>query len=205
MKKFNNSQEEFWYSKFGDDYTIRNNSPDLLAASIYMFSKIINCTYGIKSILEIGANRGINYDALKQIIPKLNYSGIEINEKAANELRKKKIEVFFGSILDFKSKKKWDLTLSRGVLIHINPKFLDSCYKKLYDHSKKYIAICEYFNPSPLELDYRGHKQKLFKRDFVGEMLDKFSDLKLVNYGFCYKRDVNFPQDDINWFLLEKC
>ena len=63
MKKFNNSQEEFWYSKFGDDYTIRNNSPDLLAASIYMFSKIINCTYGIKSILEIGANRGINYDA----------------------------------------------------------------------------------------------------------------------------------------------
>ena len=95
--------------------------------------------------------------------------------------------------------------MSRGVLIHINPKFLDSCYKKLYDHSKKYIAICEYFNPSPLELDYRGHKQKLFKRDFVGEMLDKFSDLKLVNYGFCYKRDVNFPQDDINWFLLEKC
>ena len=63
--------------------------------------------------------------------------------------------------------------------------------------------IAEYYNPSPVGIDYRGYKDKLFKRDFAGEMLDGYQDLKLVNYGFCYHRGT-FPQDDISWFLLEK-
>ena len=70
--------------------------------------------------------------------------------------------------------------------------------------SKKYILICEYYNPSPTTISYRGHSDRLFKRDFAGEMLDKFSDLKLVDYGFSYHRDNSFPQDDITWFLLQK-
>jgi spore coat polysaccharide biosynthesis protein SpsF len=43
----------------------------------------------------------------------------------------------------------------------------------------------------------------LFKRDFAGEMLDKYADLKLCDYGFVYHRE-KFSQDDISWFLLEK-
>ncbi|NQU32085.1 MAG: pseudaminic acid biosynthesis-associated methylase [Bacteroidetes bacterium] len=42
------------------------------------------------------------------------------------------------------------------------------------------------------------------KRDFCGEMMDKFNNLKIVDYGFVYHRDTNFPNDDITWFLLEK-
>ena len=74
----------------------------------------------------------------------------------------------------------------------------------MYKNTKKYICIVEYYNPTPVEVIYRGHKGKLFKRDFAGEMLDKYRNLKLINYGFVYKRDNNFPYDDINWFLLEK-
>ena len=92
----------------------------------------------------------------------------------------------------------------KGVLIHINPKYLDLVYKKLYNTSKKYILIAEYYNPTPVEINYRGHEGKLFKRDFAGEMMDKYSNLKLVDYGFSYHRDNNFIQDDITWFLLEK-
>ena len=55
-----------------------------------------------------------------------------------------------------------------------------------------------------LKLKYRGHDGKLFKRDFCGEMMDKYSDLKLVDYGFGYRRDPVFQQDDMTWFLLEK-
>jgi len=62
----------------------------------------------------------------------------------------------------------------------------------------------EYYNPVPVEVSYRGHQGKLFKRDFSGEMLDKFKDLRLIRYGFVYHRDPSFPQDDITWFLLEK-
>ena len=94
--------------------------------------------------------------------------------------------------------------LIKGVLIHIAPEELLEVYDKLYNSSKRYICIAEYYNPVPVEVQYRGHSGKLFKRDFTGEMLDKYSDLQLVDYGFIYHRDNNFPQDDITWFLLEK-
>ena len=70
--------------------------------------------------------------------------------------------------------------------------------------SNRYICIAEYYNPTPVEINYRGHQGKLFKRDFAGEILDKFHDLQLLYYGFIYHRDHQFPQDDVNWFLLEK-
>ena len=49
-----------------------------------------------------------------------------------------------------------------------------------------------------------GHTDRLFKMDFAGEFIDKFINTVLVDYGFAYKRDIAFPQDDITWFLLEK-
>jgi spore coat polysaccharide biosynthesis protein SpsF len=55
-----------------------------------------------------------------------------------------------------------------------------------------------------VEIPYRGHSGKLFKRDFAGEILDAYSDLNLIDYGFAYHRDNYFKQDDITWFLLEK-
>ena len=64
--------------------------------------------------------------------------------------------------------------------------------------------MTEYYNPIPIEVQYRNNSNKLFKRDFAGEMLDKFQDLTLVDYGFCYHRDYNFSKDDSTWFLLEK-
>jgi spore coat polysaccharide biosynthesis protein SpsF len=64
--------------------------------------------------------------------------------------------------------------------------------------------IAEYYNPSPTAMSYRGNSNKLFKRDFAGEMLNKYPDLELIDYKFVYHRDNNFPQDDITWFLLKK-
>jgi len=29
--------------------------------------------------------------------------------------------------------------------------------------------------------------------------------MKLIDYGFNYRNDPSFPQDDITWFLMEKC
>ena len=57
---------------------------------------------------------------------------------------------------------------------------------------------------APVEITYRGETGKLFKRDFAGEILDRFPDLALIDYGFAYRRDPNFPQDDLSWFLMEK-
>lgn len=106
--------------------------------------------------------------------------------------------------MNFITTKVWDFVLIKGVLIHINPEYLDRVYETLYQSSSRYICLVEYYNPTPVEVNYRGHQGRLFKRDFAGEILDKFKDLKLIDYGFTYHRDSHFPQDDATWFLLEK-
>jgi spore coat polysaccharide biosynthesis protein SpsF len=114
------------------------------------------------------------------------------------------IDVYRSSILDFPAANQWDMVLVKGVLIHINPGCLASAYELLYRTSRKYVCIAEYYNPSPVEISYRGNSNVLFKRDFAGEFMDLYPDMSLLDYGFVYHRDPVHPQDDISWFLMEK-
>lgn len=206
MSEFKTAQEAFWAGEFGSEYIGRNESQELLASNLNFFSSSMKRADKITSCIEFGANIGMNLRAIKLLHPSIELSAIEINETAASRLAEVIGEgnVFKGSIFDFPATKKYDMTLIKGVLIHINPDMLPIVYDKLYQASQKYILVCEYYNPSPVTIPYRGHNDRLFKRDFAGEMLEKYSDLKLLDYGFSYKRDSVFPQDDITWFLMEK-
>jgi spore coat polysaccharide biosynthesis protein SpsF len=202
---YKTEQESFWSGTFGDEYIGRNQGEASIASNTALFSKILKSTNSISSIIEFGANIGLNLEAIKRLLPEVEMSAIEINEKAVVQLKKNEnIKVYHSSILDFQPDKERDLALIKGVLIHINPNELRNVYELLYKTSRKYICIAEYYNPSPVEVRYRGHEGKLFKRDFAGEIMEQFSDLKLIDYGFVYHRDLNFPQDDTTWFLLEK-
>ena len=77
-------------------------------------------------------------------------------------------------------------------------------YEKLITCCGRYLIVAEYYNPSPVAIPYRGHTDRLFKRDFAGEILEKYPEMQLIDYGFSYRRDPSFPQDDITWFLMEK-
>ena len=199
-------QEKFWEGEFGDSYISRNQSDGLLAANLSLFSDILQKTGPIDSVLELGCNVGMNLMALELLAPKISISGIDINQKAIDELKKEKPDynLYQQSIIDSLNVDIADLTFTKGVLIHINPEKLNNVYENLYEKSNKFICINEYYNPSPVTINYRGHDDRLFKRDFCGEMMDKYSDLKLVDYGFGYRRDPVFQQDDMTWFLLEK-
>ena len=199
-------QEYFWQGEFGNKYSDRNKNEKLLASNLSLFSSVLKSTGKIDSLIEFGANIGMNLKSLKKLLPDAEISGIEINKKAYKNLEKLigKKNSYCQSINNFTFEKTYDLCLIKGVLIHINPEQLSEVYHKLYLASKKYILIAEYYNPTPVSMPYRGHENKLFKRDFAGEMLDKFQDLFLLDYGFVYHRDNLFPQDDINWFLLKK-
>jgi spore coat polysaccharide biosynthesis protein SpsF len=35
-------------------------------------------------------------------------------------------------------------------------------------------------------------------------MMARHPGLRLLDYGFRYRHDPNWPQDDITWFLLER-
>jgi pseudaminic acid biosynthesis-associated methylase len=203
---FKTKQEEFWAGSFGTEYIERNAGANLLAANLALFATALRRVQLIGDCIEFGANIGLNLRALQLLYPKLRPYALEINPTAVAELEKvvPRENIFATSILDFVPKRTFDLVLIKGVLIHINPDFLPQTYKIAYKSTAKYLMICEYYNPTPMTVVYRGHDDRLFKRDFCGEILDKFPDLKLLDYGFCYHRDPSFPQDDGTWFLMEK-
>jgi pseudaminic acid biosynthesis-associated methylase len=207
--RFQTEQEAFWAGQFGEEYISRNQGAHALAANLALFSKSLAKTAKIRSCIEFGANIGLNLQALGLLYPDQQQFAVEINSRAAAELRKIMPEttVFETSILKFEPSDVadgCDLALIKGVLIHINPEFLPDVYKKLYCAAKRYILVCEYYNPTPTVVNYRGHTERLFKRDFAGEIMDMYPDLELLDYGFSYHRDRNFPQDDITWFLMER-
>jgi spore coat polysaccharide biosynthesis protein SpsF len=204
MSKYSTSQEEFWAGEFGDAYIDRNRSAAMLAANVAMFARIVPRLGRLSSVLELGANVGLNLQAVRTLVPDVALTAVEINHQAAEQLRALGgITVHEQSLLEFEPRSTVDLTFTKGVLIHLNPDFLPKAYDVLYRASRRFVMVAEYYNPRPQEISYRGHAEKLFKRDFAGEMLERHSDLSLVDYGFVYHRDP-FPQDDITWFLMEK-
>ncbi len=203
---FETEQEKFWAGCFGDEYIHRNKSQDLLSANISFFAKIFHVIEPPKSMIEYGPNIGMNMIAIKMLFPSIKLFGVEINQKAS-EILKERIgdeNVYNGSVFDYRPMQKYDLCLSKGFLIHINPGKLEEVYDIMYKSTRKYMLICEYYNPTPVSVSYRGYKDRLFKRDFAGDILNRYNDLSLVNYGFVYRNDPLFPQDDITWFLLKK-
>ena len=198
-------QEEFWAGEEGTAYIGRNKDLHLLSSSIAMYADILRSTDNVSSALEFGANIGLNLLAIRKLLPDAELSALEINPAAVEELHKLDLKhVYHTSIFNYKLDYPRDLVFTRGVLIHLNPGKLKLAYAKLYDSARRYICVAEYYDPNPTMIPYHGEVDRLFKRDFAGELLDLYPNLRLVNYGFVYHRDPNFPQDDITWFLLEK-
>lgn len=203
MKKLS-EQENFWMSKFGVEYITRNNSPTRKSAKLAMWYQMLRQTLPIKSAIEFGCNIGFNLEALSVIHPGIQLTGLEINKKAAAIASGLGVaEIIETSIVNDLDLEPAELSFTCGVCIHVAPELLPNVYKNLYDLSQKYILMAEYYSPTPVKIDYRGNKDKLFKRDFAGDFMGMF-DVELVDYGFIYRRDPKFPQDDITWFLMKK-
>lgn len=202
---FKTEQEAFWAGQFGNEYIERNDAPELIAANLALFGEVLQHTLGVTSAIEFGANIGLNLRAIRQLLPKASLSGIEINDRAADVLQSLGyVDVHRGSILSHEPTALHDLAFIKGVLIHINPEHLQSVYAGLYASSRRYVCLVEYYNPTPVSIPYRGHAERLYKRDFAGELMDRHRDLRLIAYGFKYHRDPNFAHGDETWFLMEK-
>jgi len=199
------SQEQLWAGEFGNDYIVRNRDSALLDHNRALFDKILSHTQGVTSAIEFGANIGNNLRALRDLRPAIELHSVEINATAAAEIETwggATVEV--ASLLDFVPSRQWDLSFTKGVLIHLPPQALPDIYDKLVAASSRYVMVCEYYSPTPVDVNYRGHEHALFKRDFAGEIMDAHPELRLVDYGFTYHRDPQHPLDDSTWFLMEK-
>lgn len=198
----NTTQEREWAGRFGDDYA-RRSPGDEEVNWRFLYRTVGRLKPEPRSILELGAGTGANLRALRKIFPHAHQHAVEINEFAARQLQGfDRLTVHLCSILDWHPAFVADLVLVKGVLIHINPDHLGMAYETIHRAAGRWILIAEYFNPTPVSVPYRGHEELLWKRDFAGELLDKYKDLRCLDYGFAWKRDT--AQDDLTWFLLEK-
>ena len=204
-----NPQVEFWRGDFGDAYTDRHaTSAQHLRARVALWADILSHTLvsAPKSILEVGANVGVNLRAIRTLTP-ARLLGVEPNDKARKQLVEDKIvdtqdlRAGIASAIDFPDGVA-DLVFTSGVLIHIHPDELLASMKELHRCAKRWIVSIEYFSDKPEMIPYRGHDDRLFKRDFGGLWLDHFTDLRAVGYGFCWKRVTGL--DNLTWWLFEK-
>ncbi len=203
---YSTEQEAFWAGEFGDAYVARSQGAALVAGRTNLWARALARAGGtVSSAVELGANIGLNMRALRHLLPSADLTAVEINPNAAEALRALgDVTVIEGSLLDTGPQTPADLAFTCGVLIHIAPERLADAYDRLAAASRRWVVISEYYDPNPTSLPYRGHEERLFKRDFAGEFMARHPDYALRDYGFIYHGDPNFAVDDLTWFLMER-
>jgi len=202
-------QLAFWRGDFGAGYRDRNAvSDDALRTRVALWSSIWRGFVGHppQSLLEVGSNIGLNLRALRAVTGADMYA-LEPNAQAREVLVGDGV-VAADRALDGMAAAipladgAVDLAFTSGVLIHIHPDHLEASIREIYRVAARYIVCIEYFNDKPQTIPYRGHDDRLFKRDFGGLYMDTFPDLKLIDYGFAWKRVTGL--DNLTWWAFEK-
>jgi pseudaminic acid biosynthesis-associated methylase len=174
----------WWRSDFGNEYTERNAiTPERVERQARLWSSILGPLLPElpRSVMEVGANVGINLAALRSHLSGARFFAVEPNDLARGTLIDSGIvdELDAYSGLD-DAIGTVDLIFTCGVLIHIPPDELLGFCRRIHDHAGRWIVAIEYFSKEPREVPYRGHAGKLFTRDFGSFYLDNFPDLKPV-------------------------
>ncbi len=204
------AQEQYWKGEKGDEYQARNSGGKVgsVESNIDLFKKVLQCVpaENIGSLIEFGAGIGNNLRAWRHLLPACKLNAVEINEKAAAQIPRDvatHVGTFLVPLPPGPARVQYDMTMTKGALIHVAPEALALAYDNLYRLSRRYILICEYYSPTPRTIPYRDRLEILYLRDFAGELMDKYPHLVCKGYGFTWRKDT-YPQDDVTTFLLEK-
>lgn len=188
--------EDFWRGTFGTDYTSRNQVDPQTRKEFWQSAmEYMNPL----TVLEVGCNRGHNLLCIQSIDSTIECAGIDVNTTAVNEARQQGIEAQEGeasrvaNIFGHGSK---DLVFTAGVLIHIAPADLAEVMQAIIDTSARYVLAVEYAADEEEEVEYRGHKGKLWKRPF-GKLYQEMG-LTLLSTG------VAGGFDHCTYWMLEK-
>ena len=209
------AQEKAWIGEFGKQYTDRNiKSPEdedklyfddfrITRTALYkeFFENEINKN---SKILEVGCNIGQQL----LLLQKMNYTdlwAIDLQDYAVEiaKRRTRSINIIKASASDIPFKDNYfDLVFTAGVLIHISPKDIEKVLDENYRCSNSYIMGLEYYVPQGYQMvNYQGKNDLMWKTDFLGLYLNRFSNLKLIR-----KKILKYRYNDNSdiFFLLKK-
>ncbi|MEW6593796.1 MAG: pseudaminic acid biosynthesis-associated methylase [Thermodesulfobacteriota bacterium] len=208
-------QIEVWTGEFGRAYTNRNRFEDDAAFNAFYIKRYGLTRDAINSdwlgglapdapILEVGANIGNQLRALRRAGFQRLF-GIEIQRYCVEQSKQlnPEVDIIEGSAFDIPFKDGFfNLVYTNNVLIHISPADLPKVMDEMYRVSGRYIWGFEYFAPEPTEINYRGHKNLLWKADYAALFMARFPDLKLVRQQLFDCLDEAGTIDKL--YLLEK-
>jgi hypothetical protein len=177
-------QARFWRGRFGDIYTARNEAMGSARARVPLWAQILDRLAGAPELYAVEPNAR----ARRRLVADRVLPAAHVRDGVA-------------SAIDFPDGVA-DLAFTSGVLIHIHPRDLLASCREIHRVARRYVACVEYYAMKPEALEYRGHAERLFKRDFGGYWLDHFRDLRLLGYGFCWDRVTRL--DNVTWWLFEK-
>ena len=198
-----------WSGAFGDRYTARNAvTDDAVRGRARVWAAVLDRMAGDppQSALEVGPNVGMNLRALRNLAD-IDLWAIEPGAAArevllADEvLPTDRLMAGFGHEIPM-GDGSVDLSFTSGVLIHVDPSLLGETMREIHRVTSKYVFCAEYFAPKAETIPYRGEDELLFKNDFGSLYMDMFPDLRLVDYGFFWRRTT--VMDDSTWWLFRK-
>lgn len=195
-------QLDEWRGDFGKAYTDRN---------VVDWRTRVGALQGIlggleiMSVLEIGCNRGHNLAALRDVLgPACSVAGVEPQEYARSIAHQDfpDSEVREGTVYSVPFEDAtFDLVLTSGVLIHVPLDRLDTALSEVRRLSRRYVLAIEYFAEEETTIEYRGHDDLLWKRDFGAHYQRLFPALTLISTG-----DLTLEEgfDDARWWLFAR-
>lgn len=200
------SQMEKWIGEFGKQYTDRNafslEELDLLYEKRYGITRmemnvefIGDLSRSIR-ILEVGSNIGNQLLCLQKMGFTSLY-GIELQSYAVelSKSRTKNINIIEGSAFDLPFKDGFfDMVFTSGLLIHIAPGDISMVMNEIHRCTTQYIWGMEYWSDTYTEVEYREHRELLWKTNFPKLFLDQFSDLIFVKeqyYKYIYDNNID--------------
>jgi len=198
-----------WRGDFGDAYTERvGATPARVHAATRWWARILQSFAGDlpDSILEVGANVGINLRALANLTEATLYA-VEPNARARMTLVGDGV-VAHARALDGTAaaiplgNASVDLVFTSGVLIHVAPDELPAALAELHRVARRWVLAIEYFAVRPETVLYQGRDGLLFKRDFGRLWLERHPTLRIVDSGFFWKPQ--WGADDVTWWLFAK-
>jgi spore coat polysaccharide biosynthesis protein SpsF len=192
---------DLWAGEFGDSYTKRHMAADI-APRRALWQMLL--PRHVESVLEVGANVGLNLEAIGQ------FSVAELYATEPNDMARAELEEILPAThvtADYARKLSWpaghvDAVITSGVLIHVPEAELEASLREIHRVARRWIIAAEYFAPQQEMVPYRGEADALWRRDYGSLYLDMFPDLTLTGCVFAYWRLTGL--DNLTVWVMEK-
>jgi len=193
--------EQLWGGAFGTEYAVRNAEAGVGRGPFWTG---LLAAHPVTSVCEIGCNTGANLRWLGELIDPEGVFGVDVNHDALLEARRRfpRVNALWGLARELPLRDEFvDLAFTTGVLIHQPDDTLGQVMDEVVRVSRRFVLCGEYFSEDPVEVQYRGERGALFKRDYGRLYAERYPEMRLLERGFLGRAD---GWDDVDWWLFEK-